>query len=185
VRRTSVVLVWFHITLTTFRARITTIHLYLLYLKHYWFHFSRTRCINKYTQAYTSSNTEKAMLTQEVNTKVTIKYENIKRLLLIWFMQRLFKCACTLISKKCINSSILSAITSWETATLPCWWALLRYPAVSRLSSCIAVLSTAKHQRSNHQIINNNLYASQMHSIVILPPKLGLLYITQYLYISS
>jgi len=100
VRRTSVVLVWFHITLTTFRARITTIHLYLLYLKHYWFHFSRTRCINKYTQAYTSSNTEKAMLTQEVNTKVTIKYENIKRLLLIWFMQRLFKCACTLFSKQ-------------------------------------------------------------------------------------
>jgi len=36
-----VVLVWFHITFTTFRARITTIHLYLskLYLKHYWFHF--------------------------------------------------------------------------------------------------------------------------------------------------
>jgi len=35
------VLVWFHITLATFRARITTIHLYLskLYLKHYWSHF--------------------------------------------------------------------------------------------------------------------------------------------------
>ena len=41
--RTFVVLVWFRIiTLTTFRERITTIHLYLskLYLKHYWFHFS-------------------------------------------------------------------------------------------------------------------------------------------------
>ena len=99
-RRTFAVLVRFCITLTTFHARITTIHLYLLYLKHYWFHFSRTRCINKYTQAYTSSNTEKAMLTQEVNTKVTIKYENIKRLLLIWFMQRLLKCACTLFSKQ-------------------------------------------------------------------------------------
>ena len=34
-------LVWFRITLTTFRARITAIHLYLskLYLKYYWFHF--------------------------------------------------------------------------------------------------------------------------------------------------
>jgi len=41
VRRTFVVLVWFRITLTTFHARITTVHLYLskLYLKHYWFHF--------------------------------------------------------------------------------------------------------------------------------------------------
>jgi len=46
VRRTFVVLVWFHITLTTFCARITTICLYLpkLYLKHYWFHFFQTRC---------------------------------------------------------------------------------------------------------------------------------------------
>jgi len=35
------VLVWFRITLTTFCARITAIHLYLskLYLKYYWFHF--------------------------------------------------------------------------------------------------------------------------------------------------
>jgi len=35
------VLVWFHITLMTFLARITTIHLYLskLYIKRYWFHF--------------------------------------------------------------------------------------------------------------------------------------------------
>ena len=40
-------LVWFCITLTTFRARIATMHLYLskLYIKHYWFHFFRTRCI--------------------------------------------------------------------------------------------------------------------------------------------
>ena len=40
-------LVWFCITLTTFLARITTLHLYLpkLYLKHYWSHFFRTRCI--------------------------------------------------------------------------------------------------------------------------------------------
>jgi len=37
----EVVLVWFRITLTIFRTRITTIRLYLskLYLKHYWFHF--------------------------------------------------------------------------------------------------------------------------------------------------
>jgi len=36
-------LVWFCITLATFHARITTLHLYLLklYLKHYWFHFFR------------------------------------------------------------------------------------------------------------------------------------------------
>ena len=42
-------LVWFRVTLTTFRARITTIHLYMseLYLKHYWFHFFRTRCRNR------------------------------------------------------------------------------------------------------------------------------------------
>ena len=48
--RTFVVLVWFHITLATFRARITTIHLYLskLYLKHYWFHFFWTQCIHNY-----------------------------------------------------------------------------------------------------------------------------------------
>ena len=40
-RRTFVLLVWFRITLTTFSARITAIHLYLskLYLKYYWFHF--------------------------------------------------------------------------------------------------------------------------------------------------
>ena len=47
-RQTFVVLVWFHITSTTFHARITTRRLYLskLYLKHYWFHFFRTRCIS-------------------------------------------------------------------------------------------------------------------------------------------
>ena len=44
-RRAFIVSVWFRITLTTFLARITTVHLYLskLYLKHYWFHFFRTR----------------------------------------------------------------------------------------------------------------------------------------------
>jgi len=47
VRRTFVVLVWFRITLTTSRAKITTINLCLskLCLKHYWFHFFRTRCV--------------------------------------------------------------------------------------------------------------------------------------------